>query len=141
MKAERRVLFLSLRPEYADLILSGGKTVELRRKRPMIERDEMIILYASSPIKSILGVARVRSVVQGSVNEIWRKFGRDSGITKKAYEDYFDNAVDATAITLNGTKRLSRPRSLHAIREIIDGFAPPQSFRYLTDSEGRALIS
>lgn len=141
MSSSRRVLFLSLRPEYADLILCGDKTVELRRRKPDIQDNDIVILYAASPVKSILGTARVQSVVQGTVTGIWKEFGSETGITKRTYESYFDNSSDATAIKLRKTTRRSEPLTLNSIREIIEGFTPPQSYRYLTAQQGRALIA
>jgi predicted transcriptional regulator len=141
MSSVRRVLFLSLRPEYADLILCGEKTVELRRRKPDVQDNDIVILYAASPVKSILGTARVQSVVQGTVTSIWRDFGSETGITQSTYKTYFDNSVEATAIRLRKTKRLSVPLTLDSIRRIIDGFTPPQSYRYLSAQEGQALIT
>jgi predicted transcriptional regulator len=141
MNSGRRVLFLSLRPEYADLILCGEKTVELRRRKPDIEDDDIVILYAASPIKSILGTARVQSVVQGAVGHIWQEFGPKTGISKSTYKEYFDDSSEATAIVLRKTTRLSEPLHLESIRKIIDGFMPPQSYRYLTAQQGKALIA
>ncbi len=141
MPSNRRVLFLSLRPEFADLILSGEKTVELRKRRPDVEQNDVVILYAASPTKSILGVARVQGVAQGTVKKIWREFGLETGISKSEYESYFVASTDATAIKLAKMKRLAQPLHLESIRKILDGFSPPQSYRYLTQQQGRALVA
>ena len=53
----RRTLLLSLRPRFAQAILSGAKTVEVRRRPVNAPPQTPIILYASSPTMAIVGTA------------------------------------------------------------------------------------
>jgi len=140
MSGSQRILFLSLRPQYVDLILKGEKTVELRRQRPKVRGNDIVILYASSPVMSVLGTAKVNEVFRDSVKKIWKNFGAETGITRKEYDSYFDDTEDATAISLKSTVRLREPVPLTSIRNVIDGFQPPQSFRYLSSEEKDALL-
>jgi hypothetical protein len=48
-----RTLLLSLRPQFADAILSGTKTVELRRRPINAQSGTPILLYASRPTMAI----------------------------------------------------------------------------------------
>ena len=45
-----RMVVLSLRPRFAEAILAGVKTVELRRTVPKIVIPTRALLYASSPV-------------------------------------------------------------------------------------------
>jgi predicted transcriptional regulator len=52
-----RTLLLSLRPRFADAILAGAKTVELRRRPINARPGTAILLYASRPMMAIVGTA------------------------------------------------------------------------------------
>ena len=53
---------MSLRPRFAYAILSGAKTVELRRMRVSATPGTTIIIYASSPVMSVVGLATLAAV-------------------------------------------------------------------------------
>ena len=57
-----RVLLLSLKPRYADAILSGAKTIELRRTRPNIKVPALALIYSTSPVRSLVGSCCVESI-------------------------------------------------------------------------------
>ena len=57
-----RTLLLCLRPRFAEAILSGAKTVELRRRPINTQPGTPILLYASSPTMAIVGTARLREI-------------------------------------------------------------------------------
>lgn len=47
-------IILSIKPKYAYLILSGEKTIEVRKVFPKKE-IERIYLYSSSPVQKVVG--------------------------------------------------------------------------------------
>ena len=47
-----RTLLLSLRPRFADAILTGAKTIEVRRRPVNASAGTPISLYASSPLRA-----------------------------------------------------------------------------------------
>ena len=60
MKNEPKPVLLSIKPEYVELIFSGAKTVELRRVVPRaVLPNSDLIIYSTSPQKSIVGKARI----------------------------------------------------------------------------------
>ena len=67
----RRTLLLSLRPRFAQAILSGAKTVELRRRPVNAPPQTPIILYASSRTMAIVGTARLREVQTLAPDAAW----------------------------------------------------------------------
>jgi predicted transcriptional regulator len=139
MPTEKPTLFLSLRPRFAELLLSGRKTVELRRIRPAVAEGTPVLLYASSPRMTLVGRARVATVEVGTTEEIWRKHGSKTGISKSEYDDYFVGLDDAVAIKLVYIRRLDKPRPLQDLRDSLAGFQPPQSYRYLDSAQVAAL--
>jgi predicted transcriptional regulator len=139
MSADDRTLFMSLRPRFAELLLDGAKTVELRRVRPAVDAGALVLLYAASPTKALVGMGRIAAIETASADEIWKTHGPSTGVTQEEYEDYFAGAKEAVAISLRDVQRLDEPKPLPELREASEGFRPPQSFRYL-DSEHTELF-
>lgn len=135
MNKINKMLLMSIKPEYMQKILTGNKTIELRRTRPKVAEGDLIIFYASSPRKAILGAATVISVVAGAPSSIWRKYKREVGITKAVYDSYYSYCNKAYGIILDSVWAYDSPISLEKIRELWDGFVPPQSYRYLSKDE------
>ena len=61
-RQDGKVVLLSIKPKYADLILTGSKQVEFRRSWAAQDVG-LIVLYSSSPIQKIVGIVEVDSVV------------------------------------------------------------------------------
>jgi predicted transcriptional regulator len=140
MDPDRRALFISLRPRFAELLLEGSKTVELRRVQPAVARGARVLLYASSPVRALVGVAVIQEVHVATREQIWQLHGARTGITREEYEQYFSEASIAVAITLAEVRRLPKPVTLAELREGRDWFRPPQSFRYLDTEQVTSLM-
>lgn len=139
MPSERALLF-SIKPVYAELLLAGTKTVELRRVRPQVEPGSDVLLYASSPAMEMVGTARVEAIDIDSVPAIWARHAPVAGIDRDAYEAYFAGADFAVAVVLFDINRLPRGVPLAELRRRIAGFRPPQSFKYVASAEASAVI-
>lgn len=135
----RKVILLSVRPEFASLILDGSKTVELRRQLPRVNPGDLIALYVSSPVKQLVATLEVVSVETGAPGKLWSVVSAHAGLSRREYDDYFEGAKRAVGIFLRNVRRRRSPVSLNRLRSLIDGFTPPQSFRYLRDQERLAL--
>lgn len=133
-------LFLSLRPRFAELLLSGEKSVELRRVRPDVAPGTSVLLYAASPTMKLVGRAKVGEVKVASIAQIWREHGGQTGISRSEYNRYFEGLAEAVAIKLVDIHRLDKPRPLQDLRARLAGFQPPQSYRYLGSAEVAALV-
>jgi len=132
-------LFLSLRPEFANKIISGVKTVEFRRTRPSVEEGRPVILYAATPLMCIVGVGYIEKVVSASPTRLWEMFGSDGGISRERFRRYFYGLSRGHAITLTDVEGLDRVVELSEIRNSLPGFQPPQAFMYLELSEVASL--
>ena len=139
MLTERHALFLSIHPRFAELILNGAKTVELRRTRPAVPPGFSILLYASSPARQLVGSCTVTSVDVGKPSRIWMSYREQLLISRSEFDCYYRDAVRAVAISLGGPKRLVEPRSLDEIRQRLPRFWIPQSFRYLAENDIESL--
>lgn len=133
-------LFLSLRPVYAELIVLGTKTIELRRIRPRALPGTLVIIYASSPIKQIIGTCIVDEIGVASPEEIWRLHGPRIGLDWHAVATYFHGKAEGVAISVTNPVRLANPIPLLTVREHLGNSAPPQSFRYIYRNDADTLI-
>ena len=136
-----RRLLLSLKPRYAEAILLGEKTVELRRTRLLVTLPTDALIYASSPVMALVGRCRVDTVHSLGIDRLWRMYGRDAAITRKEFLNYFDGTPRGYALLLSSPERLSSAVSLADIRASWNGFQPPQSFRYLTFPRSDELLA
>lgn len=124
-----RALLLSLQPRFAEAILSGAKTVELRRKAPTLDPDAEVILYSSTPVKAIVGIAYLSEIARLDPPELWDRHGSRSGVTSGEFDSYFDGTDIAYGLFLGHARTATRPVPLTTLRAL--GITPPQSWRYL----------
>ncbi len=141
MGPTEKALFLSLRPTYAELILSRRKTVELRRIRPRALPGTLVIIYASSPVRRIVGTCIVEDIGTATPEEIWRLHGPRTGLDCYAVAAYLHGKDRGVAITVRSATRLAEPVPLATVRWWLGDSAPPQSFRYVAYEVAEALIS
>ena len=139
MPVDDRILLLSLRPRFAEMLLAGKKTIELRRSAPDVKPGTPALLYASSPVQALVGTAVVNDIVSSTTSEIWRRFAARTGLSREEYDAYFDGAGAAVAIMLGSLAPLPQPVSLADLRTGTAWFRPPQSFRYLSSEQVGSL--
>jgi predicted transcriptional regulator len=131
MEPDRRALLISVRPRFAELLVSGQKTVELRRVQPSVTPGTLVLLYASSPICALVGTGSIDDIQVSGHDDIWHRHGPRTGISRDEYDAYFEGATAAVAITLTSVRPLPRAVPLRELRQGRKWFRPPQSFRYL----------
>jgi predicted transcriptional regulator len=140
MSTDIAALLVSLKPRFAEMILAGEKTVELRRVRPSIEPGALVVFYASSPVKGVLGTGRVAAIDTSSPSALWERHGSLSGLSRREFSAYFAGSDEAVAIALTDVRRLSKPVPLAELRRRWQGFRPPQSFRYLDAAQAANVM-
>jgi predicted transcriptional regulator len=120
---------MSIKPTFSDRIFSGEKRFELRRTPVRLEEGDIVVVYASSPVKAIVGAFTVSGIKRGAVHHLWRHHGKDFGVSHDEYTSYFDGVAVAHAIEV-GERIQVEPVPLDDLRHRYDGFRPPQSFMY-----------
>jgi predicted transcriptional regulator len=129
-------IFLSIRPQYADRIFKGTKTVELRRVRPKhIRKGTLVLVYVPSPIQSLVGAFKVDQVVEESLQKLWEMVHNKAGITREEFDTYYNGVSIGVGIFFSEVWHLPEAIELHDLKEQMIGFRPPQGFRYATTSE------
>lgn len=132
-------IVLAVRPEYADAILLGKKTLDLRRGDLSHLGGRRIYLYACSPVKKVVGaftagVVEVREVRDAfDVRALFRIWGERAAVSEPFMQEYYqDYKGFASAIPVE------RPCRIDFGGVALLGH-PPQSWRYATPDE-RALV-
>jgi predicted transcriptional regulator/DNA-binding XRE family transcriptional regulator len=139
-EAIRRDLVLSIKPEYSTKIVSGTKTVELRRRfSANIQPGTIILIYESSPTSALIGLASIAEVLHGPTSAIWKKFSGEACIRRSDFDSYFAGTKIGFAIKLRGARPLKRALELQELRDRFR-FEPPQSFLYAPPKLREALI-
>jgi len=127
----RNALLMSIRPQYANKIFEGSKTVELRRIKPKLLSDgDLVFVYVSSPIKSLLGAFVVSSVLEKPLAGLWNVVRNRAGISKSEFLNYYAGTESGVAIFIKDVWLLPKPIHLTDLRRQMKDFHPPQSFRY-----------
>ena len=121
------VVLIAVYPEFAESILSGLKKVELRRT-PIRRPFEYLALYATTPVKSVVGVCRISSVISASPNKLWDTYGKVSGISRSTFREYFNKCNIGYALVIEQSIRCLPPIPLSSLGR---GYRPPQSFTYI----------
>ena len=128
-----RTLLLSVKPRFAEKVLRGEKTIELRRVRPQrIGPCDTILLYATAPLALFVGFCRITEVLVDSPEALWPKVRGLAGVTREEYFRYFQDARSATGIVIEQPVPFVDDFSLDDSRRYVPGFMPPRSFCYVS---------
>ena len=121
-----RVL-LSIKPEFALKIFDGSKGYEYRRI--IFKRAEVstVVVYASDPIKKVIGEFEIGEILHDEPLALWAKTRAWAGITERKFLEYFENRAKGYAITVKEARTYDTPMSLNDL--LVS--CPPQSFMYL----------
>lgn len=132
-----RAVLLSIKPKYADLILAGTKTVELRRSWPSNDIGVMV-LYSSSPVQRLVGIAYVDRVNEADVAGLWQlAHDHGGGVTQDELVEYFVGKKTAFGIMIKSAKTAQCSADP---KELFPGFSPPQSYMYLTPDDFQKVM-
>lgn len=132
-----RALLISIRPKYANAILDGTKSIELRRTLPTLGPDALALIYSSSPTKALVGWATIGQIFRATPTALWREHKRATGVTPAEFKDYFEGRTKAYGLHLSAVGRAERAVHLAELRTY--GLEPPQSWRYVTADLAESL--
>jgi predicted transcriptional regulator len=124
-------ILMSVEERHTLNMLSGNKSVELRRKPLNISTGTRIWIYSKLPRGQVQALAIVDQVVADSPAHIWSLFGKRSAISKSEFDTYFKGATVGYAIEIQEVQPLAPILDLSSIRKKIANFHPPQFFKKL----------
>jgi type I restriction enzyme S subunit len=132
-------VLLSIKPKYAEAILSGDKRYEFRRtlfKRRDIRR---VYLYANNHVGKIVGSFEIAETLKGTPETIWEKCHHCGGVTRGDFFKYFKGSQQAFAYKIRNVQRFPGGIDL----QLVKGFSrktPPQSFCYLLEDTQQLFV-
>lgn len=136
-----RALFLSIESRFAEKILSGQKTIELRRKFPAISEAPInALVYSSKRQKSLIGECIIRSSKKLDLSTIWNEHSSESAISKEDFDTYFAGRTEGYAVSISAVRRFCRSLTCAELKNEW-AFAIPQSYRYISSHLYRALVA
>lgn len=125
-RADRTVALMSIHPVYAKRLLDGSKCVEFRKTR-LSSDIRYVVIYATAPIKRVVGYFSVKQIVIDTPTEIWFQYRRVAGIGQSEFHEYYEGSMQAVAIEVAQMHVLSRPKPISVMA---DNTRPPQSYQY-----------
>ncbi len=142
----KNFLLISIKPEYAQKILDGEKTVELRKTRTRLKTGDIVLVYVSSPQQVIAGFFEVESIeifenLSKEKKYFWEKIKNKAHIKQKDFNNYYKSASIGVAIFIKKVHKFDNTAELIKLKQKIENFTPPQSYRYLKPKEVEILES
>ena len=88
-------MLLSIKPEYVNKIVAGKKKYEFR-KFHCREGIDTIVIYATAPMKKVIGEVALLDIIEGDVGYVWHETRGFGGILKKDYKAYYKEPYPLT---------------------------------------------
>lgn len=136
----KRSIIISIKKNFSTAIIDGKKIIELRKRIPKEKLPLNFFIYETKPTQSIVAMVKVRKVEEIDI------LNPRSSIIKKAYisniefHNYFKTHSFGYALEISQVKKLTYPIPLREIKKIINGFVPPQSFRYIDSNQAEEIL-
>lgn len=136
-------IMMSIQPYFSDKIMNGEKVVEIRRKFNKKWENHTVAIYSSSPVKKLVGYAKIQGINEDRPEIIWSKYSTHLGCTKLMYDNYTKGLDKVFAISLSNISKLTTPVSLDYLTDSIERkIYPPQSYSTINkDKKLKSIIS
>lgn len=137
----RSHVLLSVRPRFADLIMAGTKTVEIRRGPSRVAPGTTALVYSSSPTRALVGAVVIDGVNVRAASTVWRNWGTATGLGKREFDAYVSGCGRVTALLLGARVAFPQPIDLAELRSRTSRFVAPQSYRFVAEAELGAVLN
>lgn len=135
---QKKYVLMSVKPQYANAIMCGQKKVEFRRQI-FDQNVERVYVYASHPVKKLVGYFDIDKVDCESPLVLWNTYNKVGSIAKTDYAAYFNNCNYGYAIIVKCANRFSKD---YLVSEIFgENFRVPQSYRYINNIKTLRILS
>ncbi len=128
-----RIIVLSIKPKFAEAILSGVKKWEYRRTPPNIEESTPMALYATEETKAIVGVCQVTKLLRKPLDSLIELTLNETTSTREGLTEYFKGIDLCSALRVESPVRIEI--GFAQIKELMPSFIAPQNFYYLKKEE------
>ena len=130
-----KAILLSIKPEWAEKIYSGEKTVEWRKSRPKLPagRNIRIYLYETTPVKKVTGLMYVGKVEHHPVDKVTDPVYTRGCVPREELEKYAAGK-DLFAWIILGSRTMETFNGKEYLTLADFGLErPPQSWQYVED--------
>jgi predicted transcriptional regulator len=135
-------VLMSIKPTFAERIVAGSKSVEIRKRFSDKWAGHDVILYASQPRGALVGTATIGSVTKGRPADIWSQFETGIACSKAEFDCYVGAAHNITAIELKGITPYQEVVHLSELSQLLrEKLRPPQSYFELSFEKNSAWMS
>jgi predicted transcriptional regulator len=124
-----RVLVISIKPKWVSQILSGEKTLELRRRPPWLAQPVSALIYETGPTYRLRAKCLMGPIRSDTPDALWSLVSRCSRVSHEEYDAYFAGAVQAHAIEISRVREMEPELTLARLRRDA-GFVVPQSWAW-----------
>lgn len=122
-------ILLSMHPSNAELVFSGTKQVEIRKKFSRRWKGRQAVVYGTQPLGSLMGEVTLSEITAGAPAQIWERYGAKSGCSYEEFTEYVGEAHEVYAIELSDLNPYLSPVGIPLISHLIrEDLRPPQSF-------------
>lgn len=124
---------ISIHPEYVEKILLGDKRLEFRRRWAATPVTSLLI-YATAPVKKVVAVVELTDVIRTSKTRLWQLAQQHGGgVSRRKLFAYIAENKEGVALKLG--RKIVLGDGIEPSVIFGEGFRPPQSFRYVRDTE------
>lgn len=127
-------LLLSIHPHYAEAILDGVKKLEFRRRFNPTAKNVWCYLYATAPIKRVIGKFFLPAVKKMPIPELWQyhQVTHGTNVCPQSFHQYFEGVTHGYALHAEMPERFEVPMPL----KVFCGMTvPPRSYAILKNQE------
>lgn len=134
---QNNILLISVKPEFAEKIINGEKTIELRKSAPKkVSKENYILIYVTSPVKELWGIGKINNIIKDNPISFWENFGSKTGITEEQYKAYYKTSKNAYGIELKEVRSFYKfSIELKHLKMAFPNFMPPQTYTYIKSNE------
>lgn len=129
-------VLISIKPEFVEEIVNGGKRYEYR-KVVFKKKVDRVFVYASSPLKRVIGYFVLGKVIKDEPERVWDITKMGAGIQKAFFDEYFKDSEFAYALQIR--KMVVFENAIDPF-VMIKSFKAPQSFCYINNDQLASLV-
>lgn len=121
-------VLLSIKPKFAEAIIDGRKRYEFRKIKFANKDINWVYIYSTSPVKKIIGIFKISSIIEDSPSALWDRLKDHAGISEEEFFNYFRDNEKGFALEIKDVQKFENPIDP---KTLIPNFVPPQSFHYI----------
>ena len=130
------IVFMHIRPIYVQRILQGLKRYEFR-SRGFRGTPRVVVIYATAPVKRVVGYFTVSGMICGRPQALWRLCEPFAGISREDFDVYYRGKTQAVALEIGAVIEFP---TVVDVSKCLPGFAIPQSYRYMDTLQWHRLL-